>query len=150
VLLSVSRIPKAMADDGLLPAKLHELHPRFGSPWLSILCCSVGVSFMTLWDFGELLVIDITLYGAALLLEYVALIRLRIKEPELPRPFRIPLGVPGLVLMAALPFAVYGCALSAALMNEGGSLKPLLFALCTVASAELMWQVVRWVKRPHY
>jgi amino acid transporter len=150
VLLSVSRIPKAMADDGLLPAKLHELHPRFGSPWLSILCCSVVVSFMTLWDFGELLVIDITLYGAALLLEYVALIRLRIKEPELPRPFRIPLGVPGLVLMAALPFAVYGCALSAALMNEGGSLKPLLFALCTVASAELMWQVVRWVKRPHY
>jgi amino acid transporter len=143
VLLSVSRIPKAMADDGLLPAKLHALHPRFGSPWLSILCCSVVVSFMTLWDFGELLVIDITLYGAALLLEYIALIRFRIKEPQLHRPFKIPLGVPGLVLMAALPFAVYGCALTAALLDEGGSLKPLLFALATIASAEVLWQVVR-------
>jgi len=143
VLLSVSRIPKAMSADGLLPARLHALHPRFGSPWISVLCCSVVVSGMVFWDFGELLIIDITLYGAALLLEYAALIRFRMKEPQLPRPFRIPLGVPGLVLMAALPFAVYGLALAAALTDEGGSLKPLLFALLTLASAELLWQLVR-------
>ncbi|RYY58432.1 MAG: APC family permease, partial [Chitinophagaceae bacterium] len=46
VLLSVSRIPKAMAADGLLPAKLHELHPRWESPWLSVVCCSLVVSGM--------------------------------------------------------------------------------------------------------
>ncbi|RYY89909.1 MAG: APC family permease, partial [Chitinophagaceae bacterium] len=88
VLLSVSRIPKAMAADGLLPAKLHALHPRWGSPWLSVLCCSAVVSGMIFWDFGELIVIDITLYGAALMMEYIALIRFRIKEPHLHRPFR--------------------------------------------------------------
>ncbi|GAA4338946.1 APC family permease [Flaviaesturariibacter amylovorans] len=147
VLLSVSRIPKAMSDDGLLPARLHALHPKYGSPWLSVLCCSAVVSGMIFWDFGELLVIDITLYGAALLLEYVALIRFRIREPHRERPFRIPLGVPGLVVMAALPFVVYFVALSAAFMDEGGSLKPLLFALCTLASAEVVWQFIAWRRR---
>lgn len=143
VLLSVSRIPKAMAGDGLLPAKLHALHPRWGSPWLSVLCCSVVVSGMIFWDFGELIVIDITLYGAALLLEYVALIRFRIKAPHLPRPFRIPLGVPGLIAMTLLPFGVYSVALVAAFRGGGGSLKPLLFALLALASAELVYQVGR-------
>ncbi|GAB4093474.1 APC family permease [Flaviaesturariibacter terrae] len=147
VLLSVSRIPKAMAADRLLPAKLHALHPRWGSPWLSIVCCSVVVSGMVFWDFGELIVIDITLYGAALLLEYVALIRFRITEPGRPRPFRIPLGVPGLIVMALLPFAVYAVALSAAFIDEGGSLRPLLFALVALASAELMYQVARIMMR---
>ncbi|RYY41025.1 MAG: APC family permease [Chitinophagaceae bacterium] len=148
VLLSVSRIPKAMAADGLLPAKLHALHPRWGSPWLSVLCCSLVVSGMIFWDFGELIVIDITLYGAALLLEYVSLIYFRIKAPQLHRPFRIPLGVPGLVLMALLPFAVYGVALTAAFMDEGGSLRPLLFALLALGSAELMFRVVRFFLKP--
>jgi amino acid transporter len=147
VLLSVSRIPKAMAADGLLPKKLSVLHPRWGSPWLSIVSCSAVVSGMIFWDFGELVVIDITLYGAALFLEYVALIYFRLKLPQQPRPFRIPLGVPGLILMALLPFAVYGVALSAAFMDEGGSLKPLLFAWITLASAELVWQLVRLQRR---
>ncbi len=44
VLLSVSRIPKVMADDGLMPALLHRLHPKFKSPYISILCCAVVVS----------------------------------------------------------------------------------------------------------
>jgi amino acid transporter len=147
VLLSVSRIPKAMADDGLLPAKMHALHPRFGSPWVSILCCSVVVSGMILWTFGELLIIDITLYGAALFLEYVALIRLRIREPGMHRPFRIPLGVPGLVAMALLPLSVYAVAVGAAFLDEGGSLKPVLFAVVTLSSAELGWLAIRWRKK---
>ena len=144
VLLSVSRIPKVMSDDHLLPAKLQALHPKYKSPYISILCCSVVVSLMVLWTFGELIIIDITLYGAALCLEYIALIRLRKIAAGDHRPFRIPLNRFGLALMALLPFAVYAVALTGAFLNMEKALKPALFALATLCSAELVWQLVQW------
>ena len=144
VLLSVSRIPKVMSDDHLLPSKLQALHPRYKSPYVSILCCSAVVSFMVLWTFGELIIIDITLYGAALCLEYVTLIRLRKTAATDHRPFRIPLNRFGLVLMALLPFGVYVLALTGAFLNMGKALKPALFALVVLCSAEVVWQVVQW------
>jgi amino acid transporter len=147
VLLAVSRIPKVMSDDRLLPTKLQALHPRFKSPYVSIICCSVVVSFMVLWTFGELIIIDITLYGAALSLEYVALIRLRKIAANDHRPFRIPLNGAGLALMALLPFAVYVIAMTGAFMNMEKALVPALFALCILFSAELVWQVVQWRNR---
>lgn len=147
VLLSVSRIPKVMSDDGLLPAKLQALHPRFKSPYVSILCCSVVVSGMVVWTFGELIIIDITLYGAALCLEYIALIRLRKLAADEHRPFRIPLNTVGLVFMTLLPFAVYVIALTGAFLNMEKALKPALFALATLCSAELIWLAVQWWKK---
>ena len=48
VLLSVSRIPKVMSDDGMLPKILNALHPKYKSPYVSVLACSVVVSFMVL------------------------------------------------------------------------------------------------------
>jgi amino acid transporter len=143
VLLSVSRIPKAMSDDNLLPAKLHALHPKYNSPYISILCCSIVVSFMVAWTFGELLIIDITLYGAALLLEYAALIRLRKTAAYEHRPFRIPLPIPGLVIMALLPFTVYIIALTAAFMDSGDTLKPVMFAMVALMTAEFGWQFAK-------
>jgi amino acid transporter len=147
VLLSVSRIPKVMSDDKLLPAKLQALHPKYKSPYVSILACSVVVSFMVLWTFGELIIIDITLYGAALSLEYVALIRLRKIAAAEHRPFKIPLNRFGLTLMALLPFGVYATALTGAFLNMEKALVPALFALGILCSAEIVWQVVKWRNR---
>lgn len=144
VLLSVSRIPKVMSDDKLLPSKLQAIHPKYKSPYISILCCSVVVSFMVLWTFGELIIIDITLYGAALCLEYVALIRLRKMAATDHRPFKIPLNRFGLALMALLPFGVYVLALTGAFLNMEKALVPAVFALCILCSAELVWQIVKW------
>src|ERR1700743_913504 len=62
VLLSVSRVPKVMADDDLLPQKLNQLHSRFQTPYISILVCSLVVSLMILWPFTDLLIIDVTVY----------------------------------------------------------------------------------------
>ena len=55
VLLSVSRVPKVMADDQLLPQKLQTLHPKFNTPYISIIVCASVVSIMILWTFGDLL-----------------------------------------------------------------------------------------------
>jgi amino acid transporter len=144
VLLAVSRIPKVMSDDKLLPSKLQALHPKYNSPYVSILCCSLVVSLMVFWTFGELIIIDITLYGAALCLEYVALIKLRKIAARDHRPFKIPLNRAGLILLALLPFGVYVLALTGAFLNMEKALAPALFALVTLCSAEVVWQVVQW------
>ncbi|MGN6640795.1 MAG: APC family permease [Mucilaginibacter sp.] len=144
VLLSVSRVPKVMSDDQLLPKALNKLHPKFGTPYISIIICSLVVSLMVLWSFADLLIIDVTVYGAGLFLEYISLIRLRAKEPETHRPFKIPLNIPGLCLLTLLPLAVYGIALSGALSSQG--IMPAVFAICALLTAELAWQLVKWCR----
>jgi amino acid transporter len=148
VLLSVSRVPKAMAGDGLLPKRLNILHSRFQTPYVSIILCSIVVSFMILWPFAELLIIDVTVYGAGLSLEYISLIVLRIKEPNTYRPFKIPLNVAGLCLLILLPYSMYFIALAGAFSAETKSIQAAIFAICTLMSAEVMWRLIVW-RKPH-
>jgi amino acid transporter len=147
VMLSISRIPKAMAEDRLLPMKFSAVHKRFNTPYISIIVCATVVSLMTLWTFTELVVIDVILYGAGLFLEFISLIVLRIKEPETHRPFKIPLNVFGLCLMVLLPVMVYTTALVAVFSKEGTMFIPALFAVCALLTAEVAWLLVRWKNR---
>ena len=146
VLLSVSRVPKVMADDGLLPSGLNKLHKKFNTPHVSILVCSLVVSFMILWSFADLLIIDVTVYGAGLSLEYISLIKLRISEPDTIRPFKIPLNNAGLVLMLLLPFTVYFVALAGAFSSTEKAIWAALFAIFALSSAELVWRLILWKK----
>src|SRR5438552_229999 len=147
VLLSVSRVPKTMADDHLLPEKLHELHRKFKTPYISIIACALVVSGMILWTFGDLLIIDVTLYGAALFLEFISLIIFRIKLPHENRPFKIPLNIGGLCVLIVLPIGVYTIALSSVFSEEGKMIMPALFALGALLSAEVIWRIIVW-RRP--
>lgn len=148
VLLSVSRIPKVMSDDQLLPAKLHTIHPKYKSPYISIIICSLVVSVMILWTLGDLLIIDVTVYGAGLFLEFISLIVLRIKAPHALRPFKIPLNIFGLCLMLVLPVTVFAIALTGAISESEKTLLPALFALGALLSGEIVWRIIVWVK-PH-
>ncbi len=148
VLLSVSRVPKVMADDQLLPSKLHTVHPKFKTPYVSIIVCSAVVSVMILWTFADLLIIDVTVYGAALFLEFISLIVLRIKAPEEYRPFKIPLNIAGLCIMLLLPVGVFVIALSGAIAESGKRLMPVLFALGVLLTAEIVWRIIVYIK-PH-
>ncbi len=143
VLLSVTRVPRAMAMDKLMPQSLSALHPKYNSPYYSIIICSAVVSFMILWTFADLLIIDVTVYGAALFLEYLALIRLRITSPNDYRPFKIPFNVTGLFVMMLIPFVIYAIALFAAFTSEGSSLTPALFAVATLLTAQLIWWIMK-------
>jgi amino acid transporter len=143
VLLSVSRIPKVMADDRLLPAKLDALHPRFNTPYVSIIICGIIVSGMIFWTFTDLIIIDVTLYGMGLLLEFISLIVLRIKEPDLHRPFIIPFNIPGICIMILLPLGIFGVALTGAIAASSKTMYPVLFSLGALLSTELIWQIIR-------
>jgi len=147
VLLSVSRVPKVMADDQLLPQRLQTLHRKYNTPYVSIIVCASVVSIMILWTFGDLVIIDVTLYGAALFLEFISLIIFRIKLPDAKRPFKVPLNITGLCLLILLPISVYCIALTSAFSLEGRMLKPALFALGALLSAEVIWRIIIWRKR---
>lgn len=142
-LLAVSRLPKVMADDGLMPARLHTLHPRFGTPHVSIIVCSIVISLMIFWEFGDLVIIDVTIYGAGLFLEYLSLIKMRIHEPDRHRPFKIPLSTRWICVLLLFPVAVYTIALSGVMMFKGHALQPALFAIGCLLSAEAVWRIVR-------
>jgi len=146
VLLSVSRVPKVMSDDKLLPKKLHTIHSKFKTPYISIIVCTAIVSVMILWTFADLLIIDITLYGAGLFLEFISLIVLRKKMANAKRPFKIKLNIAGLCVMTIIPFSIYLIALSGSFM-QSENLHAALFAVIALISAEIIWQVIIRVNR---
>lgn len=147
ILLAVSRVPKAMADDGLLSPALSRLHPKYGVPHVSIIVCAVVVSGMVLWDFSELLIIDVTLYGAALSLEFVALVVLRIRQPNASRPFRIPLSLTGVIVLTVLPAICFVLALFTLLSTTNAHMNPTLFAGGAILTGPLVWSLIEWRRR---
>jgi len=144
VLLSVSRVPQVMAEDRLLPKSLCALHSRFNTPWVSILVSSAIVSILVFWTFSDLVIMDITLYGAGLSLEFIALMVLRKKWPRRERPFRIPLNRAGLFLLYLLPLGVYIVAISGAVYASDSYSKPALTAVAMLLSAAIVWRLIRW------
>jgi amino acid transporter len=147
LVLSISRIPKVMADDRLLPHKFSELHKKYKTPYVSIIVCAALVSFMVTWKFTELLVIDIILYGAGLLLEFISLVVLRVKEPGASRPFRIRLGTVPLSVLVMLPMVVYVVALIAIFKQSANMFTPAVFGVAALLTAEFAWITVKWFWR---
>jgi amino acid transporter len=87
LVMSYSRLPMVMAEDRLLPRFLARRNAR-GVPWVSVIACSVAWALALNLTFERLITIDLVLYGGSLLLEFAALVTLRVREPNLPRPFR--------------------------------------------------------------
>ncbi len=103
LLLSYSRVPLALAEDGLLPAWLKRTDARTGAPYASIVACSVAYAACLGIGFTRLVELDVLLYGVSLVLEFVALVVLRVREPGLKRPFRVPGGMVGAVALGVGP-----------------------------------------------
>lgn len=118
-LLAGSRIPFVLAEDRLLPKFLTEKHPKFGTPVMAILVSAAFYTFFSYSSFEWLAVCDVILYSAALMLEFVALAVLRVKEPNLPRPFRIPGGWPAIALVILSPAAIIAFAIWSQIKEEG-------------------------------
>jgi amino acid transporter len=103
LVMSYSRLPLAMARDGMLPRVLAKTSKRTNTPWLAIVVCAACWALCLGLGFRRLVTLDIMLYGASLMLEFVTLVVLRIKEPNLKRGFRVPGGLTGAVLTGVFP-----------------------------------------------
>jgi amino acid transporter len=87
LMMSYTRLPIAMAEDGMLPRVLVRRN-RSGVPWISLVACGLAWALALNLHFERLISIDLVLYGTSLLLEFLALIVLRLREPHLERPFK--------------------------------------------------------------
>jgi amino acid transporter len=103
LLMSYSRLPLAMAHDGLLPRVFARVQPRTGAPWVAIIACAVLYGVCLGLGFDRLVTLDVLLWGASLILEFLALAILRTREPQMPRPFRVPGGIVGAWLIGVMP-----------------------------------------------
>jgi amino acid transporter len=112
LVLSYTRVPVVLAEDGYLPAAFRRLHPRTGAPWVAILACAAAWTLALGLPLKRLFALDVTLYGLSLVLEFVALVALRWREPRLARPFRVPGGIPGAVLLGVGPTVLVGTAIA--------------------------------------
>jgi amino acid transporter len=102
LVMSYSRLPYAMAQDGLIPKVFARVNRR-NIPWVSVVVLAIGWALCLGLGFERLVTLDILIYGASLLLEFVALVVLRFTEPRLPRPFKVPGGIIGVILVGVVP-----------------------------------------------
>jgi amino acid transporter len=138
LMMSYTRVPYALAEEGLLP-KVITWRTEAGVPWVSVLLCSVAWALALGLSFERLISIDLVLYGAALMLEFVALVVLRVKEPALARPFRVPGGLWGAVGIGVGPALLIGFALWAARGERVAGLPALAFAAIVAAAGPVVY-----------
>ena len=100
----------------MLPRPLADLHPHHATPAKSIIVNAMGVALLIPFSFQELIQVDMFLYALALLLEFAALIWLRIKEPGMARPYRVPFGIAGVFAISIPPAAL--CVVSIVMSND--------------------------------
>jgi amino acid transporter len=103
LVMSYSRLPLAMARDAMLPKVFAKTSKRSNTPWPAIVVCAACWALCLGLGFKRLITLDIMLYGASLMLEFVTLVVLRIKEPGLKREFRVPGGLTGAILTGVFP-----------------------------------------------
>jgi amino acid transporter len=147
LMMSYARVPYALAQDGLLPRFLTRT-TSVGVPWPSVLVCAAAWALALRLSFERLISIDLVLYGASLLLEFVALVVLRLREPALVRPFRIPGGLPTAIAAGVGPTVLIAFALYAARDERVGPLPALAFAAIIAVVGPFAYLVARLNARP--
>ena len=92
MLLGQSRVFYSMSQDGLLPKLFSDVHTKFKTPWKSnllfMLFVSLFAAFVPASVVGEMVSIG-TLF--AFVLVCIGIWVLRVKQPDAPRTFRVPL-----------------------------------------------------------
>jgi basic amino acid/polyamine antiporter, APA family len=140
VLLSYSRVPYAAALDGNYFRAFARVHPQYRFPYVSLLsmgAVAAVLCFLSLADvIAALVVTRITLQ---FLVQAVGVIVLRIRRPDLPRPFRMWL-YPLPALIAATGFIFI-------LISRTNSLTQIRYALLILISGVTIYLLRAWRQR---
>ncbi len=93
-IIGVSRVAYSMSHAGMLSRRFNWVHPKFRTPWLTTIAFSIIAMLLAM--VGNMIFLG-ELYAFGALTAYTvtnfSLVSLRIKEPHLHRPFKMPLNV---------------------------------------------------------
>ncbi|KAD4384208.1 hypothetical protein R6Q59_011820 [Mikania micrantha] len=94
-----------MADLGIVPKFFGARSKWFDTPWVGILISTLITLSVSRMDFTDIVASANFIYSLGMLLEFASFVWLRRKFPALKRPYKVPLRVPGLVVMCLIPSA---------------------------------------------
>jgi len=148
LMMSYARVPMVMAEDGLLPSFIARRN-RKGVPWAALLICATAWALALQFSFERLISIDLMLYGASLILEFVALVVLRFREPNLARPFRAG-NLAMAIAIGVMPTALIVYAAFSASKERMAHMPALLFGLLIALAGPVFYRISRsvWSGRP--
>ncbi|MGH9348426.1 MAG: APC family permease [Vicinamibacterales bacterium] len=144
-ILTQSRLPMVLAEDGLFPRAFERRHPRFGTPVVSLLVAGVILTALCTLPFAHLVGAAALVQSLSYLLVYAALLKLRARpDKDGRRGFRIPLGRAGLSLMAAPSVLIVSLVIWAGLFPDGRlDGQQGLLGLALLGSAPLTYRLLR-------
>ncbi len=146
LVLSYSRLPLAMARDGMLPKFFGNISSRTRAPYVAIIVCATCWALCLGLGFKRLITLDIMLYGISLMLEFVTLVALRIREPELKRGFRVPGGLTGAISCGVFPLLLLSLAMVESNHETVLGLNGLVFGALIIVAGFLIYSVTGKLK----
>jgi amino acid transporter len=148
-ILSHSRLPMALARDGLFPPVFQLRHPRLGTPVVPLVLSGFVLSALCVLPFAELVAVAALVQSLSYLLIYASLLKLRATPDSEPHAgFRIPLGAVGLSLMFAPSVLIVGLVVAASLFPDGAlDRRQALLGLTLVASVPGTYVLVQRMRR---
>jgi amino acid transporter len=142
--LGGSRVPFALAEDGMFPAWMVKVHPRHGSPYVAILVVSVIYTVFATNAFAFLVVADVFLQLLVVLAEIAAVWMLRRTDPDRPRA-RVPGGMWGLSLVSFSLAGVILIAFASQIIEVGWGSIGVSLALMLLGAA-FYFPILQWIK----
>src|SRR5438876_6732197 len=140
LMLGYSRVPYAAARDGNYFRAFAKVHPQHRFPYVSLLALGVVAAafcFLRLKDaIAALVVIRIIIQ---FLVQAAGLIVLRIRRPEMPRPFRMWLyPLPALIACAGFLFILF---------NRENALREIRYAVVILTTGIVIFMIRAWRSR---
>jgi amino acid transporter len=146
LMLSFTRLPLVMAEEGYLPRIFARRQGRTGAPWVAIVVCAVLWAACFPLGFEKSLILDVLLTGLSILLEFWALVALRVREPDLARPFRVPGGIAGAVAVGIPPLALMVAAVARNRTEFVGSTNELVIGTGVIVAGVGLYFVGRFFR----
>jgi amino acid transporter len=141
LVMSYSRLPLAMAQDGMLPSIFGKLQKKSRAPWVAIVALAIGWAMCLGLGFARLVTLDILLYGFSLMLEFMALAVLRLREPDLPRPFRVPGGLFGAIAVGIPPMLLLGFSILRSEHEQVWNMSSFSFGMILIAAGFVAYAI---------
>ncbi len=137
-LLGGSRVPYNAARDGVFIRRFGHLHPRLKFPYLALLVMGAITAIGSFFDLSTVIAVIFAVFVLVqAVAQVVALTVLRVRQPNLPRPYRMWLyPLPSLVALVGWAYVYYAA-----------GLKPILLSLVWLALGVIAFLI--WARVEH-